>query len=152
MSDLVDSMKTAALEAVNESDPTCIMYGMVISTSPLRIQVNQKLILEEECLKLTRNVTDFYTSVTVDWESENKLGSHSHGKGSLTVEVSAGGNPSHSHVATVDGSTGGQNLSHNHAIKGKKTIYVHNALQEGEEVILIRQAGGQEYIVFDRVV
>ena len=152
LGDLVDSMKTAALEAVNESDPTCIMYGMVISTSPLKIQVNQKLILEEDCLKLTRNVTDFYTSVTVDWETESKLGSHTHGKGGLSVDVAAGGTPSHSHSAELDGQTGGYNLAHTHAIKGKKTIYVHNALEEGEEVILIRQAGGQEYIVFDRVV
>ena len=152
MGDLVESMKKAALEAIGESDPTCIMYGMVISTSPLRIQVNQKLILEEECLKLTRNVTDFYTSVTVSWETESKLGLHVHGKGSLAVEIGSGGNPSHSHGATVDGSTAGYNLAHTHSITGKKTIYVHNSLQEGEEVILIRQAGGQEYIVFDRVV
>ena len=152
MGDLVESMKTAALTAVADSDPTCIMYGMVISTSPLRIQVNQKLILEEECLKLTRNVTDFYTSVTVEWNTESKLGSHSHGSGSLAVEIGSGGNPSHSHGATVDGATAGYNLAHIHAISGKKTIFVHNSLQEGEEVILIRQAGGQEYIVFDRVV
>ena len=152
MGDLVESMKTAALNAVADSDPTCIMYGMVISTSPLRIQVNQKLILEEECLKLTRNVTDFNTSVTVEWNTESKLGSHSHGYGQIGVEIGSGGNPSHSHGATVSGSTSGYNLAHTHAISGKKTIYVHNSLQEGEEVILIRQAGGQEYIVFDRVV
>ena len=151
MGDLVESMKTAALEAVENSDPCCILYGMVIQAEPLRIQVNQKLILDAECLVLTRNVTDFTTEVTVNWNTENKLGTHSHGVGTLEVEVSPGGNPSHAHGASVSGATAGYNLSHNHAITGRKSITVHNSLIVGEEVILLRQAGGQEYIVLDRV-
>lgn len=31
-------------------------------------------------------------------------------------------------------------------------ILIHNALQTGEEVILLRQQGGQKYIIIDRVV
>ena len=132
LGDLVESMKTAALEAVENSDPCCILYGMVIQAEPLRIQVNQKLILDAECLVLTRNVTDFTTEVTVSWSTESALSSHSHG-------------------ASISGTTGGYNLAHTHSITGRKSITVHNSLVVGEEVILIRQAGGQEYIVLDRV-
>lgn len=149
--DLVESMKIAALEAVENSDPCCILYGIVVQAEPLRIQVNQKLILDAECLVLTRNVTDFTTEVTVSWSTESALSSHSHGKGSLEAEVAAGGNPSHSHGASISGATGGYNLAHTHSITGRKSITVHNSLVVGEEVILIRQAGGQEYIVLDRV-
>lgn len=34
----------------------------------------------------------------------------------------------------------------------KKEITIHNALQEGEQVLMMRKAGGQEYVVIDRMV
>lgn len=40
---------------------------------------------------------------------------------------------------------------HTHPIKGRKKIKVHNALEVGERVALIRLAGGQKYLVADRV-
>lgn len=140
MADLVESMKRAALEAVANSDPSCIMYGKVISEAPLQIQVNVKLILEEAQLVLTRNVTDFKTEVTVDWLTEESLGPHKHDAGSLTDGEGR----------SVSGETGETDLTHTHPITGRKEIIVHNALKAGEEVILIRQSGGQEYIVLDR--
>ena len=41
---------------------------------------------------------------------------------------------------------------HKHNIKGKKKITIHNSLKAGDEVILLRQQGGQKYIVVDKVV
>lgn len=42
---------------------------------------------------------------------------------------------------------------HTHAlVLSRKTIRVHNALKQGESVLLLRKAGGQEYVVLDRVV
>lgn len=41
--------------------------------------------------------------------------------------------------------------THKHPIKGRKKITVHNGLVVGDEVILIRQQGGQKYIVVDRI-
>lgn len=125
LADLVESMKKAALEAVGNSDPCCIMYGKVVSASPLQIQVNTKLILEENQLVLTRNVTDYTVGIS---GSTNSNGGHRH-TDSLGGDTSASG-------------------SHSHGITSLKIL---NALKAGEEVILIRQAGGQEYIVLDRV-
>lgn len=34
----------------------------------------------------------------------------------------------------------------------KKRIKIHHALKKGETVLLLRKAGGQEYVVLDRVV
>ena len=42
--------------------------------------------------------------------------------------------------------------SHNHAVTGKKTMTLHNALKKGEKVALLRTQGGQQYVVIDRVV
>lgn len=35
---------------------------------------------------------------------------------------------------------------------GTKTYQVNNALKEGEKVVLLRVQGGQDYLVYDRVV
>ena len=109
LADLVESMKKAALEAVKNSDPTCILYGKVISASPLQIQVNTKLILEASQIVLSKRVTNH--TIPTSGSTGSKDG-HSHGIGSLTM---------------------------------------NNALKAGDEVIMIRQAGGQEFIVLDRV-
>lgn len=66
VNDLVVLIKKAAIEAVNASDPTAIRYGEVISTNPLQIRIDQKLILGTPQLKLTRNVTDYETQMSVN--------------------------------------------------------------------------------------
>jgi len=40
--------------------------------------------------------------------------------------------------------------SHNHDYVGRKRITVHNALHVGETVILLRQHGGQGFVVLSR--
>lgn len=40
---------------------------------------------------------------------------------------------------------------HVHGLIGKEKMIVHNSLTQGEEVVLLRQQGGQKYIIIDRV-
>ena len=130
MPDLDEFMKTikrAALDAVKASKPAEICFGKVTSASPLKILVEQKLPLGEGQLILTRNVTNFKTYIT-------------------------GGNIKNYYYtgSDTDGGTAPVVPSHVHAI-GKVQITVHNGLVVGDEVILIRQQGGQKYIVVDRI-
>ena len=118
-------IKKAAMEAVANSMPADIVYGTVLSVSPLSVYVDQKKTLEAEFLVLTRNVTDFDTEVTVEWRTENTSGG-------------GGGYDAFS--------------SHSHAITGRKPIRIHNALKTGEKVAMIQMSGGQEYLIIDRVV
>ncbi|WP_455506572.1 DUF2577 domain-containing protein [Gemmiger formicilis] len=120
---LTKAMKRAALDAIRASKPVEICFGKVTSASPLKILVDQKMTLGEAQLVLARNVTTFQTEVTVDWLTENRSG----------------------------GSGDSSFASHNHPIKGRKKITVHNGLVVGDEVILFRQQGGQKYIVVDRI-
>lgn len=46
--------------------------------------------------------------------------------------------------------TGGKAEPHKHEIKKEKKMKIKNALKAGEKVILIRQQGGQKYLVVDR--
>lgn len=121
--EFVKTMKKAAVEAVEATKPVYIYFGEVLSASPLKINVEQKMILGEAQLILSRNVTDFKTTITVNWSTENKSG----------------------------GSGDSSFASHNHGITGKKEITVHNGLVVGDAVILIRQQEGQKFIVWDRV-
>lgn len=40
---------------------------------------------------------------------------------------------------------------HMHEVKGKKNITINNGLNTGDKVVLMRQQGGQKYIVWDKV-
>ncbi|MFA9376222.1 MAG: DUF2577 domain-containing protein [Lachnotalea sp.] len=42
-------------------------------------------------------------------------------------------------------------VSHKHDIKGKKKIKILNALKTDEKVILIKQQGGQKYLILDKI-
>lgn len=122
--DLLVLIKKSAVEAVNSSKPTAIVYGKVISSSPLKINIEQKMTLTAAQLVLTRNVTDHKVFMTVDHVTENRSG----GSGEASFK------------------------SHNHAYTGTKEFTVHNSLAVGDEVIMIQIQGGQKYIVLDRVV
>lgn len=122
--DLFEMIKKISTEAVDAKKPAGLLFGKVISDSPLKILVEQKMTLEKEQLVLCRNVTDFKVMMTVKHFTENKGG----GSGDSAYE------------------------SHRHEYKGKKEFLVHNKLKTGEEVLLLRQQGGQKFIVVDRVV
>ena len=119
----VEVVKRAAVEAVDQSKPVHLLFGEVISTSPLKIQVDQKSIYTEKMLILTRNVTDYEVDMTVSHTTLTRAG----GSGDPAFE------------------------SHDHEYKGKKKFLVHNALTVGDWVVLGRVQGGKRFVVFDRI-
>lgn len=139
--DLLNIIKKAAMDAVNTSQPSDFCYGKIISVSPLKISIEQKMTLGVAQLVLTRNVTDYTISVNVNWNTNDSLSTHNH-------QISGSDNRGDS----INFSSQDVNLQHQHDIKGTKEITIHNALKVGEEVILLKQKGGQKYLVLDRVV
>lgn len=99
--DLIKLIKKAAVEAVNASKPANVVFGKVISTAPLKIKIDQKLILTSAQLVLAKSVTNYRLSVTMDGDY--------------------------------------------------KTMTVNNALQNGDDVIMMQVSGGQKYIVIDKI-
>ena len=85
------------------------------------------MVLSEAQLVLTRNVTDFDTMVTVNWESEDDRALHQH---SISLTDSANDQ--------ITGKTERADAKHSHELTGQKQITIHNALETGDEVILIR--------------
>ena len=70
MTDFMKLIKKTAVEAVDASKPANMVFGKVISTSPLKIKLDQKLILTSAQLVLSRTVTDYRLSVTKNEEPE----------------------------------------------------------------------------------
>ncbi|MCB7082014.1 MAG: DUF2577 domain-containing protein [Acidaminococcus intestini] len=123
-----DTSLYQALQAVMAQNVTdmklsdCIL-GTVESASPLAIRIDPRTIVKAEYLILTDLVRDFSVDITVSHTTENRAG----GSGDPAFE------------------------SHNHDYTGRKKIIVHNGLAVGEMVVMIRQAGGQQYVVLSRI-
>lgn len=73
---LVETLKQAALDAVKASKPASIYFGEVVSSVPLKINVEQKMELGEKQLVLTQAVTEYRRMVTVEGESTKTLVVH----------------------------------------------------------------------------
>ena len=104
---LIDSIKTIAKNCIEESDPCTFLFGTVESAAPLKIRIDDKLVLDGSTLVIP---------IEAEFDTETA------------------GSPAHEHPVKLE----------------KKKIKIKNALQSGEKVIMVRQQGGQKYMVLDR--
>lgn len=68
--DFLKMVKKAAVEAVNASKPANMVFGKVVDTTPLKIKIDQKLILGKAQLVLSECVTNYRLSVTIDGDQK----------------------------------------------------------------------------------
>lgn len=122
--DVLSVIREAAAGAVEFKKMSDIVYGTVLSLSPLEVKVDQKLTIPEDNLKLTRAVLDYTVEMSVDHRTEDSSG----------------------------GSGDDSFASHSHAYAGRKKFLVHNGLEEGDFVTMIRVTGGQQYVIIDKEV
>lgn len=135
MSTFHDAIKHIAVTAVETTIKVPgLVFGTVVSASPLKIQVEQKLIYDEQFLALTDAVRDYYVDATVDHQTEAET--------------------EHTHAIHDTYSGGGSSdpTSHLHEYKGTKRFLIHNGLKVGEKVVMLRDKGGQRFLVLNRVV
>lgn len=123
MPSLNETISQIAKNVYSAIKPSDIIFGTVISTDPLQISIEQKIILTKKQLYLSSLVQDFDVYMEVDHTTENKSG----GSGDSSFAL------------------------HNHEYKGTKLFEIKLGLQEGDKVVMIRNLGGQKYFVLDRV-
>lgn len=126
---LIRAIKQAAMEATEEKNPTAILYGTVVSESPLSINVDQRFTLPEDFFILTTNVKDYQTEISFDNSGVKNIARN------YTMDDESGTD----YKLTFQDSH----------VKNEVTIY--NGLKSGEKVMLLRIQGGQRYVVLDRV-
>lgn len=122
MPSAVEVVKKAAVEAVEAAKPVQLLFGQVVGINPLKIAVDQKVVLTEKMLLLCQSVTDFTTDATLSWQTGE----------------------------TVGGTGESAFAAHSHPITGTKQVQVHLALKAGEQVVLLRMQGGGRYLVLGR--
>lgn len=120
---LIDVIKRAAIDAIDNGQMCDLRYGQVISVSPLRVKVTNQFILPARLLIVPQHLTNYSVSITVNWDTQNTSG----------------------------GSDESAFSSHSHAIDGTKTMTINNALKVGDKVALMRKQGGQAYFILDRI-
>lgn len=132
---LSEIIKKMAVGANDASAPTAVLFGTVTSESPLEITVEQKLKLTKEFLVFTKNVKDYTVDISINWNTNQKdLNANHNHEASNDIEIE---------TKNID-------LSHSHSLSGTKTITIHNALKINDNVILIQQQGGNNFIVLDK--
>lgn len=162
MGSLGEVIKKMAVGANDANAPTSVLFGTVTSVNPLEITVEQKLKLTKEFLVLTKNVKDYTVDVSMDWETRSKSlnANHSHTlNGDISVSSSAEVNPNPDNIAVniknevsnnIGIETKNINLTHSHSITGRKTMTIYNGLKLNDNVILIQQQGGNNFVVLDK--
>ena len=155
MDKLLKAIKEASMQSTDESKPTGLFFGEVVSVSPLTVLVEQKLTLTEEFLTLTHAVKDYYVDITVSHKTEEETATiqkHRHHYEGTTKEANGPDPHTHDYEGWTDYETvEGEGGKHSHKYKGKKKIMLHHGLKVGEKVMLIRVQGGQNYVIIDRV-
>lgn len=124
MANLLQTIKRAAVEAVEASNPVAVSVGTVLSISPLKISLNQALTLTEQFLIVPQGLTDYKTKIEFTQKTKGA-------------------------VVELDGKQYNGNITLN-ATTHEVTIY--NGLKVGEKVLLLKMQGGQKYLVIDKVV
>ena len=129
-------IKQAAIEAMENGQPTDLRTGIVISDNPLKIQITPQFILPESALIVPRHLTDYKVTVSFNWDTDY-AGGHSH-----TYVCAEGG------TNTTDNES---NHAHNIKSVEEKELTIHNKLQQNDKVALLKQKGGQFYYILDRI-
>lgn len=120
---LMNALQKLVYNTYQAGKPADYILGVVETVNPLVIRLDAKETITEEFLVLTDAVRDYDVDITVNHATEN----------------------------TTGGSGYAEYASHNHGYKGRKRITVHNGLTPGESVVMLRQLGGQEYLVISRI-
>lgn len=133
---LLDLIKRAALDAVDQSKPVNFCFGTVTGVDPVVIQITPTLTISEKAGQVTipRQCTDYETSITLMSPSES---------GELPWQTELAEDLSAPNPLAFS--------SHKHDITGKHRVTIHNKLKVNDKVILARQQGGQHYFVIDKV-
>lgn len=148
---LLNTIKGLVQQMLQGASLTDCVLGTVVNETPLEIKVDSFAdVLEEDDLLLTNAVKDHFVDIEVAWKTEkdNDLQSFQQ---TYNSNVSAFNSHRHPDVGAASTSMKTGDTTHLHEIKGRKKIRIYNGLKVGETVLLLRQSGGQQYVVWDRV-
>jgi len=150
---IIDIIKRASLDAVDNAQMCDIRYGTVTSVSPLKVYVTNNFTIPEKLLIVPEHLTDYQVEFTFDNESDDEEVAQyvEHyqrippiiGKLMKNLQIPQQGADKFVIFKPTPTLTGSK--------KPKHKITIYNALKVGDKVALLRKQGGQSYFILDRV-
>lgn len=132
---LLDTMKKVAEQSQNVNVPAAFLFGYVTTVSPLTIRVNNRFDISGDSIVVMKEFkTGYYPTHR-----------HSGFEGAPTTQAQAGGSgeaafESHEHTLKSDYQT-----------NTDETSEYYYGLVVGDKVVLLRNLGGQSFLVLGRV-
>lgn len=133
---MLETMKKIAQQTNEAATPAAFMFGTVTKINPVQILVDNRFYIDESVLVIPRELRkdEAYKTHT------HKIPGHAHSIPSHST--GSAGEDSHSHNVPAQNTTEKE-------LETSEEIY--SGLQVGDKVILLRNYGGQEYLVMGRV-
>ena len=135
---LIEIIKRASFDAMNNSQLCDLRYGTVVSTSPLKVQITNLMTIPSSLLVVPKHLTDYKVECTITQPSQS-ISSTTEKSEELVGEDK----PISQHTHEVNIITEEQT--------SRSTVIIHNALKVGDKVALLRKQGGQSYFILDRI-
>lgn len=146
---IIEIIKVAAMDAIENSKPCDIRFGTVSSISPLKVKVSNDFIIPESLLIVPEHLTDH--SMLGNVGGDGTSGSDGSGTSvSMTVENETLIITTNS-ANVVNESTEPTETTEEVDFVDERTLTVYNSLQVGDNVVLLRNQGGSSYLILDRV-
>lgn len=143
---IIETIKMAALDAIENSKPCDLRFGTVSSISPLKVKVSNDFIIPESLLVVPQHLTDYSMITNVGGTTSGG----SSGGSSVTMNVEGETLIIKTNVAVVDEIEPDVTTEEVEEVD-ERTLTVYNSLEVGDNVILLRNQGGSSYLILDRI-
>ena len=136
-SGLIEIIKIAAMDAIENSKPSDLKFGTVTSVNPLKVTVNSNFTIPESLLIVPEHLTDYSMVTNVGGEDKpNTTSVNMQVVGeTLFINTTIAVSDDEEQIESVD----------------ERTLTLYNSLNVGDEVVLLRNQGGSTYLILDRI-
>ena len=136
---LLNIIKQASMNAVDNAQMCDIRYGTVTGVSPLKVQITNQFVIPQSLLVVPQHLTNYKLECTIPQQSTLVSAETAASEALKDADEPIS---THTHkFSVITGDSG----------ESKQTITIHNALKVGDKVALLRKQGGQSYFILDRI-
>ena len=150
---MLEQMKRLAAQTGEAAAPARLMFGSVTCAAPLKILVDSRFEITGEAIVLLRQFrAGAYATHThtVPAHSALAAGGHGHVIPAQETGEAAGVVERHSHAVPEHAAVPAG--EHSHSIpEGETSVETYPGLAVGDKVVLLRNHGGQEFLVLGRM-
>ena len=145
---MIEIMKIAAMDAIENGKPCDLRIGTVTSIAPLKVQITSNLIIPESLLVVPQYLTDYSVDMNLGASEVSSNDLNINVVGDLLVFSNQ---TSEVPIDDEDYPTEDTVDTTPPEVVDERTMTVYNSLKVGDKVALIRNQGGKMYYILDRV-